>query len=592
MKPIVAAAAAVAGDRPLHVLEVGSWAGASCVSWARAIESLPHGGRVTCVDLWRPYFDLGANRDAVYADMTDAADQGDIFPLFLHNIRAAGVAHIVDHHVGASEDVLPRLEPASFDVIFLDGSHAVDDVSSDLLQALRLIRVGGIVCGDDLELQRDDIHPSEHRAGLASRQDFFWAASANSYYHPGVTEAVARLIGPVHVWNGFWAVRRGQSGWEWLEFEPGELPAHIAAALDEESAEGAKGEGRRTEQASQPELVGETDGYNVIRLGPRFIAAAKTLGTLSFGAIGDRDLAPVILVGDSVEDVRSRALSHEPPHQEIELVDQTVTYNFVKFGPRYVALDRRIGDLSLGTERIGDRELPPYVLIDATLEQLRARVVEVEDQAPKPPELVGETASYNLVRLGAHYVALARLLGDVTIGVETLGERELPPHVLIEDTLERLQIRVAKIEDESAPIALELVGETDAYNLIRLGPRYVAAAKSLGPVSLGAEIIGSRELAPVILVGDSLEELKSRAAANEPHVELVEETSDYNLVRFDSRYVALARSLGQILVGIEKVGERDLPPYILLSPTLEELRGRVADAVPRGDVAERESNQR
>jgi predicted O-methyltransferase YrrM len=536
MKPIVAAAAAAAGDRPLRVLEIGSWAGASCVSWATAIKSLAHGGRVTCVDLWRPYFDLGANRDAVYADMSAAAGQGDIFPLFLHNIRAASVADIVDYHVGASHDVLPRFEPASFDVIFLDGSHAVDDVSSDLSHALRLIRTGGIVCGDDLELQRDDLQPSEHRAGLASGQDFFWAASADSYYHPGVTEAVARLIGPVHVWNGFWAVRRAGSGWEWLEFQPGELPPHIDAALDEDRAERANDEQRRNEQGIQPELVGETDGYNLIRLGSRYIAAAKTLGPLSFGTIGDRDLAPVILVGDSLEEVRSRAVSHEPPPlPHVELVEQV------------------------------------------------------------PPELVGETTSYNLVRFGAHYVALARLLGEVPIGVETIGKRELPPHVLIEDTLEQLLIRVAKIEDQSSPITPDLVGETDAYNLIRLGSRYVAAAKSLGPLSLGADMIGNRELAPVILVGDSLEELRSRAEANEPphlHVELVEQTDGYNLVRFASQYVALARSLGQILVGSEKIGERDLPPYILISPTLEELRGRVADTLPPGEVVERESNPR
>jgi predicted O-methyltransferase YrrM len=231
MEPVVRAAIEGRGERPLQILEIGSWAGASAVSWAVALKSLSPGGRLTCLDTWKPYFDPEVDREAIYAEMNAAARRGDVLPLFLHNIRSAGVADIVEYRVGASSDVLPQMEPGSFDIIYIDGSHAFADVLGDLSQAVRLIRDEGIVCGDDLELQRDAIEPAEHTAAVNTGRDFVWAESARSHYHPGVTEAVARLLGPVFSWNGFWAARRRRSQWEWLEVSPGALPSHIADAV-------------------------------------------------------------------------------------------------------------------------------------------------------------------------------------------------------------------------------------------------------------------------------------------------------------------------------------------------------------------------
>ncbi len=163
MQPVVEAAAAMAGDRPLDVLEIGSWAGGSAVSWASAVKALPRAGRVLCVDAWKPYFDVEVDREPIYAEMNAAVEHGDVFRLFLHNLQSADVADLVDYKVGATRDILPQLEPASFDIIYVDGSHAVDDVTFDVAQAMRLIRDGGIVCGDDSELPREAVDAEEHR---------------------------------------------------------------------------------------------------------------------------------------------------------------------------------------------------------------------------------------------------------------------------------------------------------------------------------------------------------------------------------------------------------------------------------------------
>src|SRR5215831_6373367 len=71
-------------EGPIAVLEIGSWAGASAISWAKAIRKLNRQGRVTCVDHWRPYFDMTHERDRHYVEMNEATQCGDIFKLFLH----------------------------------------------------------------------------------------------------------------------------------------------------------------------------------------------------------------------------------------------------------------------------------------------------------------------------------------------------------------------------------------------------------------------------------------------------------------------------------------------------------------------------
>ena len=50
------------GLRTVNVLEIGSWAGASTITWARAIKDHDLSGSVHCVDIWEPYFDLRPTR--------------------------------------------------------------------------------------------------------------------------------------------------------------------------------------------------------------------------------------------------------------------------------------------------------------------------------------------------------------------------------------------------------------------------------------------------------------------------------------------------------------------------------------------------
>lgn len=112
---------------------------------------------------------------------------------------------------------------------------------------------------------------------------------------------------------------------------------------------------------------------------------------------------------------------------------------------------------------------------------------------------------------------------------------------------------------------------------------FLAVAKQLGPTELFVERLGVRELAPLLLIGESLEQIQKKVHAAErqtlePAVELVDEVGSYNIVRAGEHFIAVAKSLGPLDLFRERVGERDLPPLLFVASDREILQRRISDA--------------
>ena len=88
-----------------------------------------------------------------------------------------------------------------FDLVFIDGSHYYQDVRCDIELALRILKPGGIICGDDLE-----ILPSANLAAVAKQYlDHDFVPDKDSLeFHPGVALAVYELLGTVEMKAGTW----------------------------------------------------------------------------------------------------------------------------------------------------------------------------------------------------------------------------------------------------------------------------------------------------------------------------------------------------------------------------------------------------
>ena len=193
----------------VHVLEVGSYEGASALAWHAAIErQCVDGGSVTCVDPWLPYHSPEQIAvSLVYVNMDADLRSGVVFERFKKNIKKTNLCVPITFFRGTLTQMM-RIPPITgrwFDVVYIDGDHRYASVCEDIANAKRLVRVGGLICGDDLEVQLDE--SAVERARELANVDY------QDDYHPGVSLAVYEMFG--HVWcdNSIWAMKRTLNGW-------------------------------------------------------------------------------------------------------------------------------------------------------------------------------------------------------------------------------------------------------------------------------------------------------------------------------------------------------------------------------------------
>lgn len=192
----------VFGQPPLTILEIGSWAGNSLNAWNEASD---HTANFIVVDTWTPYFpeDNGAG-----SAMNRACRSGDIEKLFWHNMRAIEVIDRLKVHKGYSSLVLPTLAQDSVDIVFIDGNHLYQYVKQDILDSLKLLRKGGVICGDDLPRQSSEIRDKFKCKWAIEKNQQFIVDEDGLGYHPGVTVAVHEIFGHVQTFDRLWMVQK------------------------------------------------------------------------------------------------------------------------------------------------------------------------------------------------------------------------------------------------------------------------------------------------------------------------------------------------------------------------------------------------
>lgn len=128
---------------PARMLEIGSYEGRSTVWFLENILTHPD-ARITCVDLFsEARWDLR----------------------FDHNVRVSGLGAKVTKLTGRSDLLLPGLPRASFDAIYVDGSHEAAAVLLDAVLSWTLLKPGGLLLFDDYRW--DSEKPSWQRPEMA-----------------------------------------------------------------------------------------------------------------------------------------------------------------------------------------------------------------------------------------------------------------------------------------------------------------------------------------------------------------------------------------------------------------------------------------
>lgn len=215
-------------DLEFNVLEIGSWMGASMLTWTSALDSYNDGeGSITCVDAWEPFFSSEEKETEWYKEMDQLLESDFSYNIFCHNLSCVSNKIKKQHFRGKSEAILPLVKINAFDVVYVDGDHSYKGAKSDIVNSKDLVKEGGIICGDDLNLQFHECD-SEFVINNAHR-DFLTEPTKNKNIHPGVTLAVYEEFGEVSSWAGFWAMRKTKLGWEKIDLldMPIVYPSHL-----------------------------------------------------------------------------------------------------------------------------------------------------------------------------------------------------------------------------------------------------------------------------------------------------------------------------------------------------------------------------
>jgi hypothetical protein len=111
------------GKPDVSYLEIGVWEGRSALWMLENVLTSPS-ARLTLIDIL-------------------------VTPRWAANLDRSGRRDSVRMLVGESSKILLGLNPESFDIIYIDGSHWADDVLSDAVLSFALLKPGGILIFDD-----------------------------------------------------------------------------------------------------------------------------------------------------------------------------------------------------------------------------------------------------------------------------------------------------------------------------------------------------------------------------------------------------------------------------------------------------------
>jgi hypothetical protein len=302
---------------------------------------------------------------------------------------------MVETRRGSSAEALPAFPPDSFDIVYIDGSHRYEDACFDMSQAKRLTRPGGVICGDDLELDGSSLPAAELEAAIATEDDYVFSSSAGVSFHPGVTGAVNREFPRVGAWNGFWAVRRAADGWAPLSLDVTGLsvPDHVRDA-----AGGAR-------------LIESVGSYNLVDTEGHYFAIDASIGPVDLFEefLGERALPPALLENESLDALRREAQALSEARASAAAPAATGSpalaasyrgFNLVAYQGLTYALRDALGnvDVTDGEANLTRRFGPSDFFVAESADSARVRIDVIELSAELSAELAALAAETRSLR--------------------------------------------------------------------------------------------------------------------------------------------------------------------------------------------------
>jgi len=133
--------------KPNLIVEVGSWVGGSAIMMAEIVKEQGLDTEIVCIDTW-----LGSVEHlGEQCTMNQEHGRPTIYRDFMSNVIQAGFQDIITPFSMDSINALLFLKKQGIlaDIVYLDAGHDQMSVKGDLYNASNILRVDGVLLGDD-----------------------------------------------------------------------------------------------------------------------------------------------------------------------------------------------------------------------------------------------------------------------------------------------------------------------------------------------------------------------------------------------------------------------------------------------------------
>lgn len=140
--------------KPQTIVEVGTWLGASAIHMAQRCADIGITPRIYCVDTWLGAAEFWTTQaDTQDRDLRLKNGYPQVYWEFLSNVVRHNLTDIITPVPNTSAIGCQILKHKGVvpDLIYIDGSHDVEDVRADIRCYREILRPGGIMFGDDFD---------------------------------------------------------------------------------------------------------------------------------------------------------------------------------------------------------------------------------------------------------------------------------------------------------------------------------------------------------------------------------------------------------------------------------------------------------
>ena len=170
--------------KPLRILEVGTYEGGSATWYMRYLMSHPE-STITCVDPWSEELRNNKNSSLVWSTFNSNIALG-ISPDRIRIMRNDSILALATLLIQGEQ----------FDHIYIDGSHAVNDVVADIALAWRMLAPGGLMTLDDIPWRNSDLsyYTRQHYSFVPEAQVFEYCNHIGDREHYKMEEAISAVV--------------------------------------------------------------------------------------------------------------------------------------------------------------------------------------------------------------------------------------------------------------------------------------------------------------------------------------------------------------------------------------------------------------